>query len=150
QEMHVIAAAATLFPERLRPFLWHILAAVLVISWSSGFVGIRYANEEAGIALLPFWRTLLSGMSLLPFALSFGPRMHLRSVLLQIGYGVLAVFIYLGGFALAIGQRVPTGLVALIADLVPLAIAVLAQPMLGERLSGRQWLGTAIAVAGVL
>lgn len=126
------------------------MAALLVIGWSSGFVGIRYANEQASVAVLLFWRTLLSGVILLPFALAFGPRMRLRAVMSQVGFGVLAVFIYLGGFALAIGQRVPTGLVALISDLVPLAIAAMAQPLLGERLTGRQWLGTAIAVTGVL
>lgn len=131
-------------------FIWLLMATLLVIGWSSGFVGIRYANEEAGIALLLFWRTLLSGIILLPFALAFGPRMRLRAVMSQIWFGVIAVFIYLGGFALAIGQRVPTGLVALISDLVPLAIVAMAQPLLGERLTGRQWLGTAIAVAGVL
>lgn len=130
--------------------LWPVMATLLVIGWSSGFVGIRYANEEASVALLLFWRTLLSGIILLPFALAFGPRMRLRAVISQIGFGVMAVFIYLGGFALAIEQRVPTGLVALISDLVPLAIAAMAQPLLGERLTGRQWLGTAIAVTGVL
>ena len=131
-------------------FLWPVLAALLVIGWSSGFVGIRYASEQASVAVLLFWRTLLSGGLLLPFALAFGPRMRLRAVLSQVGFGVMAVFIYLGGFALAIEQRVPTGLVALISDLVPLAIAVMAQPFLGERLTRRQWLGTAIAVTGVL
>lgn len=131
-------------------FLWPVMAPLLVIGWSSGFVGIRYANEEASVALLLFWRTLLSGMILLPLALAFGPRMRLRAVMSQVGFGVMAVFIYLGGFALAIEQRVPTGLVALISDLVPLAIAAMAQPLLGERLTGRQWMGTAIAVTGVL
>src|SRR5690606_40303833 len=71
-------------------------------------------------------------------------------LLAQMGFGVLALFLYLGGFALAIGQRVPTGLVALISDLLPLAIAAMSQPLLGERLSRRQWLGTAVALAGVL
>ncbi len=136
-------------PTRSR-FLWPLMATLLVIGWSSGFVGVRYASEQASVAVLLFWRTLLSGVLLLPFALVFGPRMRLRAVMSQVGFGVMAVFIYLGGFAVAIEQRVPTGLVALISDLVPLAIAVMAQPLLGERLTGRQWLGTAIAVAGVL
>lgn len=100
--------------------------------------------------MLLFWRTLLSGLILLPFALAFGPKMQASAVLYQMGFGVMAVFLYLGGFSVAIEQRVPTGLVALIADLLPLAIAVLSQPMLGERLSSRQWLGTGIAIAGVL
>lgn len=132
------------------PLLWPALALVLIIGWSSGFIGIRYANEEAGIALLLFWRTLISGLILLPFALVFGPRLSPGALLAQMGFGVLALFLYLGGFALAIGQRVPTGLVALISDLLPLAIAAMSQPLLGERLSRRQWLGTAVALAGVL
>lgn len=132
------------------PLLWPCLAALLILGWSSGFVGIRYANQEASVALLLFWRTLLSGVILLPFALAFGPPLRRRAVLSQMWFGVMAVFLYLGGFALAIEQRVPTGLVALIADLLPLAVAVLSQPVLGERLTQRQWLGTAIAIAGVL
>jgi drug/metabolite transporter (DMT)-like permease len=132
------------------PLLWPALMALLILGWSSGFVGIRYASNEASVALLLFWRTFLSGLILLPFALFYGPRMRLRDALEQAGFGVMSVFLYLGGFALAIEQRVPTGLVALIADLLPLAIAALSQPVLGEKLLGRQWIGTAIAVVGVV
>ncbi|WP_428429560.1 DMT family transporter [Pararhizobium sp.] len=136
--------------QNQRRFLWPLMATLLVISWSSGFVGIRYASEQASVTLVLFWRTLLSGLILLPFALAIGPRMRLRGIGEQMLFGVMSVFLYLGGFALAIEQRVPTGLVALISDLVPLAIAALSQPVLGERLSPRQWLGTAVAVVGVL
>jgi len=132
------------------PLLWPSLAVLLIIGWSSGFVGIRYANQEASVMLLLFWRTLLSGLILLPFALTIGPRISLRAARDQALFGILAVFLYLGGFAIAIEQKVPTGLVALIADLLPLAIAALSQPVLGERLTGQQWLGTAVAVLGVL
>lgn len=132
------------------PLLWPLLATLLIIGWSSGFVGIRYANQEASVMLLLFWRTLLSGLILLPFALAIGPRLSLRAVRDQALFGVMSVFLYLGGFALAIEQKVPTGLVALIADLLPLAIAALSQPVLGEKLTARQWQGTAIAVVGVL
>lgn len=131
------------------PFLWPLMAVFLVVGWSSGFVGIRYASEGASVLLVLFWRTLLSGLILLPFALSLGPRLQLRAVAEQMLFGVMAVFLYLGGFALAIEQRVPTGLVALISDLLPLAIAVLSQPLLGETVSRRQWIGTAVAITGV-
>lgn len=100
--------------------------------------------------LLLFWRTLLSGLILLPFALTIGPKISGRALIDQALFGVMAVFLYLGGFALAIEQKVPTGLVALIADLLPLAIVALSQPVLGERLTAKQWLGTMIAVTGVL
>lgn len=131
-------------------WLWPVLAAALVASWSAGFVGIRYASEAAPVMLVLFWRTLVSGVILLPLALMIGPRITGRALLGQMACGVTGMFLYLGGFALAIGERVPTGLVALIADMVPLAIAVLSAPVLGERLGGRQWLGTGIAVAGVM
>ncbi|OAE48409.1 hypothetical protein A7J57_22275 [Agrobacterium tumefaciens] len=126
------------------------MATLLILGWSSGFVGIRYANEQASVMLLLFWRTLVSGLILLPFALSIGPSLSLRVIRDQALFGIMSVFLYLGGFALAIEQRVPTGLVALISDLLPLAIAALSQPVLGERLSPRQWIGIAIAVVGVL
>lgn len=130
-------------------WVWPALAAVLVATWSSGFIGLRYASEHAPVLLVLFWRTLVSGLVLVPFALR-GPAVSRKALLAQMAYGVGGMFLYLGGFALAIGQRVPTGLVALIADLVPLAIAVLSQPVLGQRLSGRQWAGTAVGVAGVV
>lgn len=133
-------------PARLFPFL----AVVLVVSWSSGFVGIRYATAEAPVFMVLFWRSFVSGLLLLPFALAIGPRISLRAVAGQAGYAFLGMFLYLGGFALAIGLRVPTGLVALMADLVPLAIAALSLPVLGQRLSRTQWLGTAVGLAGVL
>lgn len=144
------ATAPSAATARRHPLLWPVLATLLIIGWSSGFVGIRYANQEASVMLLLFWRTLLSGLILLPFALALGPKMSMRAIGDQALFGVMAVFLYLGGFALAIEQRVPTGLVALISDLLPLAIAALSQPVLGERLTSRQWAGTAIAVAGVL
>lgn len=130
--------------------VWPIMAAGLVASWSSGFVGIRYASENADVMLVLFWRTLMSGLILLPFALLIGPRISARALIQQMGFGVAMMFLYLGGFALAIGQRVPTGLVALISDLIPLAIAALSQPILGHRLTRRQWTGTALGVFGVL
>lgn len=141
--------SAPSLPVPRHPLLWPVMATLLVISWSSGFVGIRFASEEASIAVLLFWRTLLSGLILLPFALIFGPRLRPRQILDQMLFGVMSVFLYLGGFAVAIGQRVPTGLVALISDLLPLAVAVMSQPVLGERLGARQWRGTGLAVLGV-
>ncbi len=133
-----------------RRLLWPFLALLLVLGWSSGFVGIRYANEHASVAQVLFWRAFITGIVLLPFALLIGPKLTLRVILQQAWFGFMIVFLYLGGFALAIEQRVPTGLVALISDLVPLAIAVLSHFVLSERITRVQWAGTAIAIAGVI
>lgn len=126
-----------------------LLAALLVLTWSTGFIGVRATSTEASILTILFWRSAMSGLILLPFALSYGPRLDLRAVLEQAGFGALGMFFYLGGFSLAIGQGVPTGLVALITDMLPIGVALLAGPVLGQRLDLRQWLGMGIGVAGV-
>jgi len=127
-----------------------LLSAVLVLTWATGFLGIRATSQEASILTILFWRSFASGVILLPFALLTGPRLDLRAVAEQGMFGTLGMFLYLGGFSLAIGQGVPTGLVALVTDMLPLGVALLAGPVLGQRLTGRQWLGMGVGVAGVL
>jgi drug/metabolite transporter (DMT)-like permease len=131
-------------------FLFPLLAGLLVVSWSSGFVGIRLATEAASPFIVLLWRNLIAGLILLPFALLIGPRITGRALVQQMIFGFIGMFLYLASWALAIGWRVPTGLVALISDLVPLAIAALSQPLLGQALTARQWTGTMIGVAGVV
>ena len=127
-----------------------LLEAALVICWSGGFVGIRFAIDYAPVFSILLWRSLVSGLVLLPFALAMGPRMRLKDVLSQVAFGALAMSGYLGCFAFSIAQGVPTGLVALITDLLPLVVAVLSWPVLGQVLTLRQWLGTSIGLVGVL
>jgi len=127
-----------------------MLEAALVVSWSGGFVGTRFALEHAPILSILLWRSLVSGLLLLPFALTMGPRLRFREVLSQMAFGTLAMSVYLGTFALAISRGVPTGLVALITDMLPLIVAILSWPVLGQAMSARQWLGTLIGLVGVL
>lgn len=126
------------------------LEAALVISWSGGFVGTRFALGYAGIFSILLWRSLVSGLLLLPFALTCGPRLTFQAVLAQMAFGALAMAAYLASFALAIAHGVATGLVALITDMLPLVVALLSWPVLGQALSRRQWLGTGIGLLGVL
>jgi drug/metabolite transporter (DMT)-like permease len=135
---------------RPSPLVFVTLATALVICWSSGFVGIRFATDSATVPQILFGRSIFSGLTLLPLALLRGPRITGRAIAEQGLYAFMGMFLYLGGFAVAIGRGVPTGLVALMADLVPLGIAVLSAPILGQALTRRQWLGTAIALAGVV
>jgi drug/metabolite transporter (DMT)-like permease len=140
---------------RPRSQLWAIVVliaieAALVVSWSAGFVGIRFAIDHAPLFLILLWRSLVSGLILLPFALSMGPRLRWRNVWPQMLFGAVAMAGYLAGFAWAISLGVPTGLVALITDMLPLAVAALSWPILGQALGGKQWLGTGIGLAGVL
>ena len=135
-------------PESLATVL--ALEVALVLCWSGGFIGVRFAIDYAPIFLILLWRSLASGLLLLPFALLAGPRMRTKDVLQQIAFGALAMAGYLAGYSLAIAHGAPTGIVALITDMLPLAVALLSWPVLGQALNRRQWLGTALGVAGVL
>lgn len=126
------------------------LEAGLVICWSAGFVGTRFAVAEAPMFRVLLWRSLMSGLILLPFALLRGPRLTLKIVSAHAFFGSLSMAAYLASFALALAQGVPTGLVALVSDMLPLAVALLSWPLLGERLNARQWFGTALGLLGVL
>lgn len=127
-----------------------VLEAALVISWSAGFVGIRFAIDHAPIFLILLWRSLISGLLLLPFALTMGPAIAWKDAISQVLFGALAMSGYLAGFALAISYGVPTGLVALITDMLPLVVAILSWPVLGQALTVRQWFGSLLGMAGVL
>ena len=126
------------------------LEATLVISWSSGFVGTRFASDYAPIFSILLWRSLVSGVLLLPVALLVGPPLQRSDVLFQIAFGTLAMAGYLGCFAFAISLGVPTGLVALITDMLPLVVAIMSWPVLGQALTRSQWVGTFIAILGVV
>lgn len=63
--------------------------------------------------------------------------------------GLLMRAVQFGAFYSALGPGVPGGVVVLIQGLNPPLIAVLAIPLLGERLTGRQWLGFAVGATGV-
>jgi drug/metabolite transporter (DMT)-like permease len=63
--------------------------------------------------------------------------------------GVLLHGLYLGGVFWAVSRGLPAGLTALITGLHPLLTALLALPLLGERLIARQWAGIGVGVLGV-
>jgi drug/metabolite transporter (DMT)-like permease len=149
------ATDLAVLPARRPSRLWALvvlvlLEAALVVTWSAGFIGVRFANDHAPIFLILLWRSLISGLVLLPFALLMGPKIRGADVAFQMLLGALAMAGYLSGFALAISFGVPTGLVALITDMLPLAVAFLSWPILGQALTARQWIGSFIGLAGVL
>ena len=147
----VVSAQPARRPYRFWPLvLLVLLEAALVVSWSAGFIGVRFANDHAPIFLILLWRSLVSGLVLLPFALTMGPKIRGRDIALQMLLGALAMAGYLSGFALAISFGVPTGLVALVTDMLPLAVAFLSWPILGQALTGRQWIGSFVGLLGVL
>ncbi len=129
-----------------------VAPALFVALWSTGFIGAKYALPDAPPFTLLLLRCvlaalLLTGVGLLRrSAWPRGPRGWLHAAVA----GLLIHAGYLSGVFLAIHYQLPAGVTSLVVGLQPPLTALLAAPLLGERLTARQWLGLALGFAGVV
>ncbi|WP_342346200.1 DMT family transporter [Burkholderia perseverans] len=127
-----------------------VLEALMVVTWSSGFVGMRFSAGQAPIFLVMLWRLIAVSVCLLPFVAREIGRAPAAVLLRQAGIGVLAMAGYLIGVSKGIALGVPAGLAALIADLLPLGTVLVSTFALRERHPRRVWAGLALGLAGTL
>jgi drug/metabolite transporter (DMT)-like permease len=123
---------------------------VFLVLWSSGFIGSKlgmpYAEPMTFLTIRMAAVVMLLGAIVLvtrptwPGRADFG-----HSVVV----GLLVHGCYLGGVFVAIAEKMPAGLVALIVALQPVLTSTLANRVLGERVIPRQWLGLALGIVGV-
>ncbi|MEQ8347823.1 MAG: DMT family transporter [Sneathiellaceae bacterium] len=125
--------------------------AIFVGLWSTGFIAAGLALPYSGALTFLALRFVLVVPLLAGLALLAGARWPsgLRNWLHLAIAGVLVQAVYLGGVFIAIGLGLGPAETALIVSLHPVVVAVLAGPMLGERVIWRQWLGLALGLAGV-
>lgn len=125
--------------------------ALFVVLWSTGFIGGKLGLPHAEPLTFLLWRMALVALMLL--ALSAWQKAPWPGNWRTVGHialaGLLVHGVYLGGVFGALKQGLPAGTVALIVGLQPLLTALVAGPLLGERVTGRQWLGLALGLAGV-
>ena len=132
-------------------FGWTAAApAVFVLLWSTGFIaakaGLPYAEPLTFLA----WRFALVIAVMLPVALIMRARWPGRVEAGHIAFvGLLMHGAYLGGVFSAIHHGLPAGLAVLIVGLQPVLTATIVGPLLGERVTPRQWLGLTLGFAGV-
>ncbi len=141
---------ATTCTPRAMPGATRLLAVQLgmVLAWSSGFVGYRYAMEQAPVFLTSFWRFAVCLALLLPFAWAGLRRLSARQWRRQALIGALAYAGYIAPIAKAIELGVSPGVAALMADLLPLLVALLALVLPGQRTRPGQWPGSPWASPG--
>lgn len=131
--------------------LARILPGVFVVIWATGFI---VAGIVAGRADPLTFLTARHGLSILVFAgLSFAaaaawPR-GARAWRDAIVAGMLLHGFYVGGVFWSVAHGLPAGLTGLVTGLQPLLTAMLALPLLGERLGPRQWGGIAVGLLGM-
>ncbi len=126
------------------------MPAVFVLIWSTGFVVAKFGlpySSPLWFLNLRFACVVVALLIAIPFVKVPWPsraavgHIALAGLLLQAGY--------LGGVWVAISQGMPAGLAALIVGLQPVITAFVA-PAIGERVSGRQWVGFALGFLGVV
>jgi drug/metabolite transporter (DMT)-like permease len=123
---------------------------LFVLLWSTGFIaakaGLPFVEPMTFLAI----RFALVMALMLPVALlvrAAWPDAALAGHIVVVG--LLMHGAYLGGVFSSIHHGLPAGLSALIVGLQPVLTATVVGPLLGERVSARQWLGLVIGFGGV-
>jgi drug/metabolite transporter (DMT)-like permease len=123
---------------------------LFIFIWSSGYVVAKAASPHADPLTFLLFR--YAGVVVLMGGLALAARAPWPSSPRQIVHiavaGIAIQAGYLGGVWLAIARGMPAGVVAIIVNLQPVLTAV-AGPLIGERVSRRQWLGLGLGFAGV-
>ena len=128
-----------------------LLPGVFVVIWATGFIVAGIVAGRADPLTFLCARHALSIVVFAALSLAAGaawPR-DARSWRDAIVAGMLLHGFYIGGVFWAVSHGLPAGLTGLVTGLHPLLTAVLALPLLGERLIARQWAGIATGMAGV-
>jgi len=136
--------------NRLPPnLLAQAVAPVFVVIWSTGFIGARYGMpyaEPATFLSLRFGGVLILMIPLVALLrLPMPPRSQVAHIAVA---GVLIQGGYLLGVFEAIRHGMGAGLAALTVGLQPILTAVLGS-LVSERVTGRQWAGLTLGLAGV-
>ena len=133
-----------------RTALIALMPGLFVLLWSTGFIGARlglpYAEPLTFLALR--FAAVIAIFALLIAAMRV-PLPRRDACRHEAVTGVLLHSGYLGAVFSAIDQGMPAALAALIVGLQPLLTGVAVGPLLGERVSLRQWFGLVLGLAGV-
>jgi drug/metabolite transporter (DMT)-like permease len=131
------------------PRLFELFFALFfVFLWSTGFIAAKYGLPYAPPLSFLILRCLGAVLVLLPAVLvARAPWPQGRIVHIAVA-GLLLQAGYLSGAWASIKLGMPAGLCALIVGMQPILTAA-AAPLIGERVSARQWLGLLLGLGGV-
>lgn len=128
-----------------------IAPGLFVFLWATGFIGAKYGLPYAEPLTFLALRFVFVVAGMLLFCLAVRapwPKTAIEWLHIAI-VGVLLHGVYLGGVFVSISLGVEAGTSALIVAIQPLLVALLAAPVLGERVTWRQWIGFFLGIAGV-
>lgn len=127
------------------------MPVVLVVLWSTGFLGAKFGLPYAEPATFLAYRcTLVAAILVVVAALTRAPwPSSAKAYFHLIVVGLLIQAVNLGCVFFAIDMGVDASVSALINGLQPVLVAIIAVWVLGERTSAWQWVGFALGLGGV-
>jgi drug/metabolite transporter (DMT)-like permease len=129
-----------------------LVPALFVGIWATGFLVARLVAPHVDPLTFLSARFVLSALAFAGLAVAAGaawPR-GVRGWRDAVVAGVLMQGIYLGGVFWSVRHGLPAGISALVTGLQPLLTALLALPLLGERVEPRRWAGIGLGFGGAL
>ncbi len=128
------------------------LAVAFVLLWNSGFIGAEYGLPYTGPFTLLFWRYWALTFILLLYLALRGrarwPGFSAAGLAMLVGF--LAHGVWLGCVLFSLEQGVPSGIVALVVALQPMATGALSGPVTGEQTPLSRWFGLWVGFCGVI
>ena len=129
-----------------------IFPYIFVILWSSAFITTKpIINNSDPFSALAF-RFFFVAIGFYLFSLYSKQSIIIskRNFIESIFSGVLFHGLYLGGVFFSISIGMPTGIAALIVTLQPVLTNILSGPILGEKVTTKQWIGVWLGFIGAI
>jgi len=138
-------------PHGLPPTALAAASALFIFFWASGFIAAKFGLPYAEPFTFLTLRFLVALAVLVPLTILW--RADWPSGPVAVGHvivaGLLVQTVYLIGVFYGVYLGISTGVIALIVGLQPLITGALAAPVLGERVTPRQWGGLALGFVGL-
>ena len=127
-----------------------IFPLIFILLWSSAFITTKpiIDNSDPFAALAFRFFFVAIGFYLFSLYLKLSIIVNYRNLIESILSGVLFHGFYLGGVFYSISIGMPTGIAALIVTLQPVLTNALSGPILGEKVSIKQWTGVLLGFIG--
>ena len=127
-----------------------IFPIIFILLWSSAFITTKpiIDNSDPFSALAFRFFFVAIGFYLFSLYLKQSIIINKKNLIESLFSGILFHGFYLGGVFYSISIGMPTGIAALIVTLQPILTNILSGPMLGERVTIKQWVGVLLGFVG--
>tara|TARA_B100001063_G_scaffold146435_1_gene136685 strand:+ start:786 stop:1634 length:849 start_codon:yes stop_codon:yes gene_type:complete len=127
-----------------------IFPFIFIILWSSAFITTKPIIDNSDPFAALAFRFFFVALGFYMFSIYSGQSIFVNSknLLESVLSGVLFHGLYLGGVFYSISIGMPTGIAALIVTLQPILTNALSGPILGERVTLKQWIGVLLGFIG--